>query len=59
MTSGSCSISGHSTDFFDAVDVDALAILARGVEEAADDARAEVGVLEFDVRASRPRKGEP
>ncbi len=34
MTSGSCSISGHSTDFLRAVDVDALAILPRGVEEA-------------------------
>ncbi len=36
--------------FLRAVDVDALAILTRGVEERADDARGEVGVLELDVR---------
>ena len=36
--------------FLRAIDIDALAILPRGVEKRADDARGEIGVLEFDVR---------
>ena len=36
--------------FLRAIDVDALAILARHVEEAADDARADVAAAELDVR---------
>ena len=35
--------------FFGAVDVDAFAVLTRGVEEGADDAGGEIGVLELDV----------
>ena len=43
--------------FFAAVDIEALAVLARGVEERAINARAEVRILEFDVRAFDGERG--
>ena len=33
-----------------AININALAILSRGVEQAADDAGVHIGVFEFDVR---------
>ncbi|MCC5022154.1 MAG: hypothetical protein J6386_04830 [Candidatus Synoicihabitans palmerolidicus] len=38
--------------FFGAVDIDRFAVLAGGVEQRADDARGEIGVLEFYVAVS-------
>jgi hypothetical protein len=42
--------------FLGAIDINALPVLARGVEEAANDARAYIAVSEFDVRRLN-RKG--